>query len=123
MNGPFLSLKRLSFDETEGKLSYQYEKNSSKQERMDYLEFIAKVTSHIPDKGQVMIRYFGLYSNAHRGKKQKEEQGSARPPIIECGMFISGFQLTKIAENCEELVLSKERKFLWCPKIVLFGFH
>jgi hypothetical protein len=29
-------------------------------ERMDYLEFIARVTSHIPDKGQVTIRYFGL---------------------------------------------------------------
>ena len=24
-----------------------------------YLEFIARVTSHIPDKGQVMVRYFG----------------------------------------------------------------
>ena len=34
---------------------------------MDYLEFIARVTSHIPDKGQVMVRYYGLYSNAHRG--------------------------------------------------------
>jgi len=33
---PLLSLKRLSFDETEGKVSYQHEKNSSKQERMDY---------------------------------------------------------------------------------------
>jgi len=27
--------------------------------------FIARVTSHIPDKGQVMVRYFGLYANAH----------------------------------------------------------
>jgi len=27
---------------------------------MDYLEFIARVTSHIPDKGQVMVRYYGL---------------------------------------------------------------
>jgi len=27
---------------------------------MDYLEFIARVTSHVPDKGQVMIRYYGL---------------------------------------------------------------
>ena len=27
---------------------------------MDYLEFIARATSHIPDKGQVMVRYFGL---------------------------------------------------------------
>jgi hypothetical protein len=33
---------------------------------MDYLEFIARVTAHIPDKRQVMIRYYGLYSNAHR---------------------------------------------------------
>ena len=29
-------------------------------EAMDYLEFIARVTSHIPDKGQVMVRYYGL---------------------------------------------------------------
>ena len=26
--------------------------------------FIARVTSHIPDKGQVMVRYYGLYANA-----------------------------------------------------------
>ena len=41
---------------------------------MDYLEFIAKVTSHIPDKRQVMVRYYGLYSNAHRGKIYKAQQ-------------------------------------------------
>jgi hypothetical protein len=23
------------------------------------------VTSHIPDKGQVTVRYYGLYANAH----------------------------------------------------------
>jgi ribosomal protein S27E len=27
--------------------------------------FIARVTSHIPDKGQVTVRYYGLYANAH----------------------------------------------------------
>ena len=36
---------------------------------MDYLEFVARVTSHIPDKGQVVVLYFGLYSTAHRGKR------------------------------------------------------
>jgi hypothetical protein len=25
----------------------------------------------IPDKGQVMVRYYGLYANAHRGKVKK----------------------------------------------------
>ena len=40
-----------------------------------YLEFIARVTSHIPDKGQVTVRYFGLYANAHRGKVRKASLG------------------------------------------------
>jgi hypothetical protein len=41
------------------------------RERMDYLEFVARVTSHIPNKGQVTVRYYGLYANAHRGKVRK----------------------------------------------------
>ena len=36
---------------------------------MDYLEFIARVTSHNLDKGQVTIRYFGLYANARSGSR------------------------------------------------------
>jgi hypothetical protein len=63
---PLQSLKRLFFDETAGKVRYQYSRHGSKEESMDYLEFIARVTSHISDKGQVMVRYDGLYSNAHR---------------------------------------------------------
>jgi len=65
---PLLSLERLSFDEKEGKICYRYGKEAEEVERMDYLEFIARVTSHIPDKGQVTVRYYGLYANAHRGK-------------------------------------------------------
>jgi len=72
---PILSLKRLSFDESEGQILYQYGKSSLKSERTDYLEFIARVTPRIPDKGQVMTRYYGLYSNAHRGKKRKADGG------------------------------------------------
>jgi len=80
---PILSLKRLSFDQAQGRVIYQYGKHSSKLERMDYLEFIARVTSHIPDKGQVMIRYYGLYANAHRGKKRKTGDEPSPPPIID----------------------------------------
>ncbi len=50
---------------------------------MDYLEFIARVTSHIPDKGQVTVRYYGLYSNAHRGNMRKAAADPSHPPIIE----------------------------------------
>jgi len=78
---PILSLRRLSLNE--GQVVYQYGKHSSEIESMDYLEFIARVTSHIPDKGQVMLRYYGLYANAHRGKKNKAGVDPSCPPVIE----------------------------------------
>ncbi len=80
---PLLSLKRLLFDETAGKVTYEYGKDQAHKEKMNYLEFIARVTSHIPDKGQVMVRYYGLYSNAHRGKMRKAGIDLSHPPIIE----------------------------------------
>jgi len=80
---PLLSLERLSLDEREGKVGYRYGKEASEVERMDYLEFIARVTSHIPDKGQVTVRYFGLYANAHRGKIEKAGQAAVPLSIVE----------------------------------------
>jgi len=51
-----------------GKVGYRHGEKGAELETMYYLEFIARVTSHIPDKGQVMVRYDGLSANAHRGK-------------------------------------------------------
>jgi hypothetical protein len=68
---PVLALERLSFLEPEGKVGYRWGRDTADQETMDYLEFIARVTAHIPDKGQVMVRYCGFYANAHRGKVKK----------------------------------------------------
>ena len=68
---------------------------------MDYLEFIARVTSHIPEKGQVMLRYYGLYANAHRGKKNKAGVDPSCPPVIEdefsflCVFFVDWIFLIK----------------------------
>ena len=50
---------------------------------MDYPELIARVTSHIPDKGQVMVRYYGLYANAHRGKIKKASLAAFPLRIVE----------------------------------------
>ena len=63
---PILSLKRLTLDEAQGQVVYKYGKHSSETESMDYLEFIARVTSHIPDKGQVMVRYYSLCKALHK---------------------------------------------------------
>ena len=80
---PVLSLERLSLSEKEGKVCYRYGESPEEVERMDYLEFIARVTSHIPDKGQVTVRYYGLYGNAHRGKVRKAQMDKHPFIIIE----------------------------------------
>jgi hypothetical protein len=77
---PLLCLERLSLDEREGQVVYRYGKEAGELERIDYLEFIARVTSHIPDKGQVTVRYYGLTANAHRGKVKKASLGL--PPLL-----------------------------------------
>ncbi len=83
MMRPLLSLERLFFLEKEGKVRYRYGKEAEEVERMDYLEFIARVTSHIPDKCQVTICYFGLYANAHRGKVRKSKEAAHKLLVIE----------------------------------------
>ncbi len=82
---PVLALERLTFLEPEGKVSYRWGRDGAGQETevMDYLEFIARVTSHIPDKGQVMVRYYGLYANAHRGKAKKASLSPSSLRVVE----------------------------------------
>jgi hypothetical protein len=65
---------------------YRYGKDAAEVERMDYLEFIARTTSHIPDKGQVTVRYYGLYANAHRGKIRKASLGPFPLRMVENGL-------------------------------------
>jgi hypothetical protein len=50
---------------------------------MDYQESIARLTSHIPDKGQVTVRYYRPYVNAHRGRVKKTSLGPLALRIAE----------------------------------------
>ncbi len=37
------------------------------------VDWIAEITAHIPNKGELLVRYYGAYSNVSRGKRKKEE--------------------------------------------------
>ncbi|PYJ64880.1 MAG: hypothetical protein DME76_19240 [Verrucomicrobia bacterium] len=37
------------------------------------LDWIATLTTHIPNKGEQLVRYYGYYSNVSRGKRKKEK--------------------------------------------------
>jgi hypothetical protein len=46
------------------------------------LEWLAAMCSHIPDRGEQMVRYYGYYSNVCRGKR-KETEDDGVPCILE----------------------------------------
>ncbi|MBM3304973.1 MAG: hypothetical protein FJY79_03365 [Candidatus Aminicenantes bacterium] len=76
--------ERRSQDEREGKVAYQYGQAARETETMDYLEFIARVTAHIPDKGQVMVRYYGLYANASIHRSLEADVRGGQAPAVPC---------------------------------------
>ena len=47
------------------------------------MEWLAAMCSHIPNKGEQMVRYYGHYSNVSRGKRQKAGTDDALPCILE----------------------------------------
>jgi hypothetical protein len=47
------------------------------------MEWLAAMCSHIPNRGEQMVRYYGYYSNVSRGKRQKEGLDDAIPCILE----------------------------------------
>ncbi len=50
------------------------------------LGWIAEITTHIPNKGEQLVRYYGVYSNVSRGKRKKEEHKKdviGKPEFVE----------------------------------------
>ena len=61
-----------------------YQSKDRKHEKVfDALEWLAAMCSHVPDKGEQMVRYYGYYSNVSRGKRIKREQDDLIPHILE----------------------------------------
>ena len=60
-----------------------YKSKDAKEERtFDALEWLAAIAmaSHVPNKGEQMVRYYGYYSNVSRGKrKMRNEDMSSYP--------------------------------------------
>jgi len=57
-------------------------KNSKIDERFTALDWLARLVTHIPNKGEQLVRYYGYYSNKARGirKKAEEQQQKADEP-------------------------------------------
>ena len=61
-----------------------YRSKDHRQEKaFDALEWLATMTSHIPNPGEQMVRYYGFYSNVSRGRRQKEKADNLIPCVLE----------------------------------------
>jgi hypothetical protein len=49
----------------------------------DALKWLAAMCSHVPNKGEQMVRYYAYYSNVSRGKRIKTDADDRIPCILE----------------------------------------
>ena len=79
-----LALGRMEYAEPESAVTYHSDKSTGPtagRETTDALEFLARVTSHIPNKGQVLQRYYGWYSSRQRGTRRQAHGDAVEPPV------------------------------------------
>jgi len=76
------SQERMTYLPEESKVIYE-SKDAQKEKVFDALEWMAAMSSHVPDKGEQMVRYYGYYSHVYRGKRKKQSQDEWIPCILE----------------------------------------
>jgi hypothetical protein len=53
------------------------------EKTFDAREWLAAMCSHVPNKGEQTVRYYGYYSNACRGQRKKANEGGLVPCILQ----------------------------------------
>ena len=76
------SQERMTYIPEESKVLYQ-SKDGKEEKTFDALEWLAAMCSHVPNKGEQTVRYYGHYSNVARGNRKKQDQDDLIPSILE----------------------------------------
>jgi len=84
------SQERMHYLEQEGKVIYTAKARHGHRsgdgrasKTFSALEWLAAMCSHIPNRGEQMVRYYGYYSNVSRGKRKETGTDDALPCILE----------------------------------------
>ena len=78
-----MALSRLAYQSDDATVTYHSDKPTGPtagSETVDVLEFLARVVSHIPNKGQVLQRYYGWYASRTRGIRR--QTGTEEQPTV-----------------------------------------
>ena len=80
-------------DSHDGKDKVTYaSKDGNRSKTFDALDWLARLVTHIPNKGEQMIRYYGYYSNKSRGLLKKAGMDDAVPALIDAKMAPKEFR-------------------------------
>ena len=67
-------------------------KDGKNEKTFDALEWLAAMCSHVPNKGEQMVRYYGHYSNVSRGKRKKWGRDGLVPSILQSEESSEGYR-------------------------------
>ncbi len=88
LRSPF-SQEKMSYQQDSQTVLYRSKMNPNLKRNFalfPVLDWIAEITTHIPNKREQLVRYYGAYSNISRGKRKKEEHKkniSWKPEFVE----------------------------------------
>ena len=87
-------------------------KDRRESQTFNALDWLAQLVTHIPNKGEQMVRYYGYYSNKARGMRQKAQCDDDCPALIESPLSSSAWR-----KNWARLIQKiYEVDPLLCPK-------
>jgi len=67
-------------------------KNSGVSETFVALDWLARLVTHIPNRGEQLVRYYGYYSNKSRGMRKKTETDSQAPSLVDSDISKKAFR-------------------------------
>ena len=80
-------------ESTDGVAKVFYDSKDSKTTKtFDALDWRAQLTTHIPNRGEQMVRYYGFYSNKSRGLRKKSDTDDDVPALIESDVSSKEFR-------------------------------
>lgn len=57
--------------------------DGKKEKTFDAMEWMAAMCSHVPNKAEQIVRYYGYYSNVSRGRRKARNEDEAVPTILD----------------------------------------
>jgi hypothetical protein len=80
-------------ESSDGTAKVIYESKDGKtRETFDALDWLALLATHIPNRGEQMVRYYGYYSNKSRGLRKKAGRDNEVSALIDSDVSRKGFR-------------------------------